>query len=44
MSEERDVKTIYKWRLRWKYNLMKGIQALKSVHWKRCAQGRNKWK
>jgi hypothetical protein len=51
MPEERDVKKICKCRLiasrrskiRWMDNLMKGIQAMKTVNWKRCAQDRNKW-
>jgi hypothetical protein len=25
-------------------NVMKDIQAMKIVNWKRCAQDRNKWK
>jgi hypothetical protein len=55
MSEERDVKKVYKWKLiasrpvgrpkiRWMDNVMKDIQAVKIVNWKRCAQARNKWK
>jgi hypothetical protein len=55
MPEERDVKKIYKWkliastpfgcpRIRWMDNVMKDIQAMKIVNWKRCAQDRNKWK
>jgi hypothetical protein len=46
MPEERDVKEIYKWKLiasrpvgrpkiRWMDNVMKGIQAMKIVNWKR---------
>jgi hypothetical protein len=55
MPEERDVKKIYKWKLiasrpvgcptiRWMDNVMKDIQAVKIVNWKRCAQDRNRWK
>jgi hypothetical protein len=42
MPEERDVKEIYTWRLiasspvgRWRDNVMKGIQAMEAVSWKR---------
>jgi hypothetical protein len=46
MPEERDVKKIYKWKvvasmpvkrpkIRWIDNIMKGIQAMKTVNWKR---------
>jgi hypothetical protein len=31
-------------KIRWMDNVMKDIQAMKIVNWKRCAQGRNKWK
>jgi hypothetical protein len=51
VPEERDVKKIYKWRLvasipvgRWMDNVMKDIQAMKIVYWKRCAQDGKKWK
>jgi hypothetical protein len=55
MPEERDVKTIYKWKLiasrpvgrpeiTWMDDVTKGIQAIKIVNWKRCAQDRNRWK
>jgi hypothetical protein len=55
MPEEGDVKKIYKWKLiasrpighpkiRWVDNVMKDIQAMKIVNWKRCAHDRNKWK
>jgi hypothetical protein len=55
MTEERDVKKIYNWKLiasrpvgrpkiRWKNNVMKDIHAMKIVNWKRCAQDRNKRK
>jgi hypothetical protein len=53
--EERDVKKIYKWKLiasrpvahpkiRWMDNVLKDIQSMKNVNWKRCVQDRNKWK
>jgi hypothetical protein len=29
---------------RWMDNVVKDIQAMKIINWKRCAQGRNKWK
>jgi hypothetical protein len=46
MPEERDVKKTYKWKLiasrpaecpkiRWMHNVMKGIQAMEIVNWKR---------
>jgi hypothetical protein len=46
MPHERDVRKIYKWKLiasrpvgrpkiRWMDNVMKGIQAMKIVNWKR---------
>jgi hypothetical protein len=42
MPEERDVKEMYKWRLiasrpvgLWRDNVMKGIQAMETVNWKR---------
>jgi hypothetical protein len=46
MTEERDVKKTYKWKLiasrpvgrtkiRWMHNVMKGIQAMEIVNWKR---------
>jgi hypothetical protein len=55
MPEERDIKKMYKWKLiasrpvgrpkiRWMENVMKGIQAMRIVNWKRCAQDRSKWK
>jgi hypothetical protein len=55
MPEERDVKKMYKWKLiasspvrcpkiGWICSVMKDIQAIKIVIWKRCAQDRNKWK
>jgi hypothetical protein len=55
IPEERDVKGIYKLKLiasraagrpkiRWLDNVMKSIQAMKIVNWKRCARDRNKWK
>jgi hypothetical protein len=51
MPEERDVKTIYKWKLiasrpvgRWVDTVIKGIQMMETVNWKRCAQDRNRWK
>jgi hypothetical protein len=55
MPEEKDLKKIYQWKLiasravgrpkiRWMDNVMKDIQAMKIVNWKRCAQDRNKWK
>jgi hypothetical protein len=55
MPEERDVKKVYKWKLiasgpvgrpksRWMDDVMKDIQAVKIVNWKRCAQTRNKLK
>jgi hypothetical protein len=55
MPGERDVKKIYKLKLigsrlvgrpkiRWMDNVMKDIQAVKIVNWKRCAQDRNRWK
>jgi hypothetical protein len=55
MPEKRDIKKIYKWKLiasrpvgcpkiRRMHNLMKDIQAMKIVTWKRCVQDRNKWK
>jgi hypothetical protein len=31
-------------KIRWMDNVMKDIQAVKIVKWKRCAQDRNKWK
>jgi hypothetical protein len=54
VPEEREVKKIYIWELiasrpvghpkiRWMDNVMKGIQAMKTVNWKRCAQDRNRW-
>jgi hypothetical protein len=53
IPEERGVKKIYKWKLiastpsgcpkvRWMDNVMKDIQAMNIVDWKRCAQDRNK--
>jgi hypothetical protein len=49
MPEETDVKKLYKWKLiasrpvghqkiRWTANVMKGIQAMRTVNWKRCAR------
>jgi hypothetical protein len=51
MPEERDVKQLLKCKLiasrpvgrpkiRWMENVMKGIQAMKIVSWKTCAQAR----
>jgi hypothetical protein len=31
-------------KIRWMDTVMKGIRAMKTVNWKRCAQDRNKWK
>jgi hypothetical protein len=55
MPEGRDVKKVCKWKLiasrpagrakiRWMDNVLKDIQAVKIVNWKRCAQDRNRWK
>jgi hypothetical protein len=55
MFEERDIKKIYKWKLiasrpvgrpkiRRMDDVMKGIQTMKIVNWKRGAWDRNKWK
>jgi hypothetical protein len=55
MPEEKDVKKIYTRKLiasrpvgrpkiRWMDNVMKDIQAMKIVNWKRCTRDRNKWK
>jgi hypothetical protein len=55
MLEERDVKKMYKWKLiasrpvgrqkiRWICSVMKVIQAVKVVNWRRCLQDRNKGK
>jgi hypothetical protein len=55
IPEERDLKTIYKWRLiasrpvghpkiRWKDNVMKEIQTMKIINWEKCTRDRNKWK
>jgi hypothetical protein len=55
VPEQRDVKKIYKWKPMasrpvgrpknsWMDNVMKGIQAMEIVNWKRCAQDRNRWK
>jgi hypothetical protein len=46
---------VYEWKLialrpegrpkiRWMDNVMKDIQAMKIVNWKRCAEDKNKWK
>jgi hypothetical protein len=54
MREEWDIKKICKEKLigsrpvgrpkiRWMDNVLKGIQAMKIVNWKRCAQDRNRW-
>jgi hypothetical protein len=55
VPEEKDVKEMYKWKLiasrpvgrpeiRRMDTVMKGIQAMKIVKWKRCARDRNRWK
>jgi hypothetical protein len=55
IPEERHVKKIYKWKLiaswpvqrlmiRCTDNVMKDIQEMKIVNWKRWAQDRNRWK
>jgi hypothetical protein len=31
-------------KIRWMDNVMKDIQAMKIVNWKKCEQDRNKWK
>jgi hypothetical protein len=54
VPEGRDVKKTYKWKLiasrpvgrqrfKWVDNVMRDIQAMKIVNWRRRAQGRNKW-
>jgi hypothetical protein len=55
VPEGREAKKIYKWKLiasrpvgcaksGWTDNVMKDIQAMKIVNWRRCAQVINKWK